>query len=69
MYFADSLGPKRCSFFKQQYEHMIPELLQFHPGVCGFYTIDAGFNLFQFPQEETTGVHDVDVLPIISTYM
>ena len=69
MYFADSLGPKRYSFFNQQYEHMIPELLQFHPGVCCFYTIYAGFNLLQFPQGETTGVHDVDILSIISTYM
>ena len=39
LYFADSLGRKKYSFLKQQYEQMMPEPLQIHPCVCGFYTI------------------------------
>ena len=68
LYFADSLCRKKYSF-KQHYEHMMPELLQTHPGVCGFYTIYAAFHLFKFRQEETAGVHDVNVLSFISNYM
>ena len=34
LYFADSLGRKKYSFFKQQYEQMMPEPLQSHPSVC-----------------------------------
>ena len=41
MYFADSLLRKKYSFLKQQYEQMMPERLQSHPSVCGFYTIYA----------------------------
>ena len=67
--FADSLGRKKYSFFKQHYEQMMPEPLQSHRGVCGFYTIYAAFHLFRFRQEEITGVHDVNVLPFISNYM
>ena len=62
LFFADSLGRKKYSFLKQQYEQMMPEPLQSHPSVCGFYTIYAAFHLFKFPQEEITGVHDVNVL-------
>ena len=69
LYFADSLGRKKYSFFKQQYEQMMPEPLQSHPSVCGFYTMNAAFHLFKFQQEEITGVHDVNVLSFISNYM
>ena len=69
LYFADSLGRKKYSFLKQQYEQMMPEPLPSHPSVCGFYTIYAAFHLFIFRQEETTGVHDVNVLSFISNYM
>ena len=63
-HFPDSLGRKKYSFLKQQYEEMMPEPLQSHPSVCGFYTIYAAFHLFKFRQEEITGVHDVNVLPL-----
>ena len=69
LYFADSLGRKKYSFLKQQYEQMMPEPLQSHPSVGGFYTIYAAFYLFKFRQEEITGVHDVNVLSFISNYM
>ena len=69
LYFADSLGRKKYSFLKQHYEQMMPEPLQSHPTVCGFYTIYAAFNLFKFQQEKFTGVHDVNVLSFISNYM
>ena len=69
LYFAVSLGRKKYSFLKQQYEHMMPEPLQSHPRVCGFYTIYAPFHLFRFRQEEITGVHDVNVLSFISFYI
>ena len=68
LYFADSLSRKKYSFFKQQYELMMPEQLQSHPSVCGFYTIYAAFHLFKFCQKEITGVHDVNVLSFISIY-
>ena len=69
LYFADSLGQKKYSFLKQHYEQMMPEPLQSHPSVCGFYTIYAAFHLFKFRQEEITGVHDVHVLSFISNYI
>ena len=69
LYFADSLGSRGYSFFKQHYKQMMPEPLQSHPSVCGFYTIYAAFHLFKFQQEEFTGVHDVNVLSFISNYM
>ena len=69
LYFADSLGLKNYSFLKQHCEQMIPEPLQSHYSVCGFYTIYAAFHLFKFQQEEITGVHDVNVLSFISNYM
>ena len=31
LYFADSLGRKKYSFLKQQYEQMMPEPIQSHP--------------------------------------
>ena len=58
LFFADFLG--RPSFFKQQYEQMMPEPQQSHPSVCGFYAIYAAFRLFIFQLEEITGVHDVN---------
>ena len=69
LYFADSLGCKRYSFLKQHYKQMMPTPLQSHPSVCEFHTIYAAFHLFKFRQEENTGVHDVNVLSIISKYM
>ena len=69
VFFADSLGRKKYSFLTQQYEQIVPEPLQSHPSVCLFYTIYAAFHLFKFRQEKITGVHDVNVLSLISNYM
>ena len=69
LYFADSLGRKKYSFLKQQYEQMMPDPPQSHPSDGGFYTIYAAFHLFKLRQEEITGVHDVNVLSFISIYM
>ena len=49
LYFADSLGRKMYSFLKQQYEQMMPEPLQSHPSVYGFYTIYAVFSSLKIP--------------------
>ena len=68
LYFADNLGRKKYSFLKQHYGQM-PEALQSHPSVSGFYTIYAAFHLFKFRQEEITGVHDVNVLSFIIIYI
>ena len=68
IYLADSLGRKKYSLLKQQNEQMMPEALQSHPSVCGFYAINAAFHLFKFRQE-ITGVHDVNVLSFITNYM
>ena len=69
LYFADSLGHKKYSYLKQHHEQIMPEPLQSHPSVCGFYTIHAAFHLFKLRQEEITGVHDVNKLSFISNYM
>ena len=69
LYFADSLGRKKYSFLRQHYEQTMPEPLQSHPIVCGFYTIYAAFHRFKFSHEEITRVHDVNVLSFISKYM
>ena len=69
LYFADSLGREKYNFLKQHYGQMLPETLQSHPSLCGFYTIYAAFHIFKFRQEKITGVHDVNVLSIISNYM
>ena len=69
LFFADSLGRKKYSFLKQHYGQMMPETIQSHPSVCGFYTIYAAFHLFKFRQIETTGVQDVNVFSFISNYM
>ena len=66
---ADSLRCKGHSFLKQHYEQMMPAPLQFHPSVCGFYTIYAALHLFKFQQEEITGVQDINVFSFISNYM
>ena len=69
-YFADSLGCKGYSFRNNQhYKQMMPAPLESHPSVCGFHTIYAAFHLFKFRQEETTGIHDVNVLAFISNFM
>ena len=69
LYFVDSLGRKKHSFLKQQFEQMMPEPLQSHTSLCGSYTIYAAFHLFKFRQEEITGVHDVNVLSFKCNYM
>ena len=69
LYFADSLGRQMYSLLKQHYEQMMPEPLESHPSVCGFYTIYAAFHLFKFRQEEITGFHDVNILSFIINYM
>ena len=70
LYFADSCGCKEYSCFNNQHnEQMMPAPLQTHPSVCGFYTIYAAFHLFKVQQEETTGVHDVNLFYFISNYM
>ena len=69
LYFVDSLARKKHGLLKQQLEQMMPEPLQSHPSVCGFYTINAAFHLFKLRQEEITGIRDVNVLSIISIYM
>ena len=69
LFFADSLGREKYSFLKQQHEQMMPEPLQSHHSVCGFYTIYAAFHLFKFRQEGITGFHDVNVLSFIGRYM
>ena len=69
LYFADFRGRKKYRFLKQQYEQMMPEPLQSHPSVCGFYTIYAAFQLIKFRQEEFTGVHDVNEFSFISKHM
>ena len=52
--FADSAGRKKCSFFKQQYEQIMPEPVESHPYVSGFYTIYAAFHFSKFRHEEIT---------------
>ena len=68
LYFADSLGRKKYSFLMRQYEQMMPEPLQHHTSVCGFYTIYAAFHLLKLRQE-ITGVQDVNLLSFINNYM
>ena len=67
--FADALGCKKHSFLKQHYKQMMPAPLQFHPDVYGFYTVHAAFHLFKFRQDEIIGVHNVNVLSLMSNYM
>ena len=69
LFFADSLGRKKYGVCKPQFEKMMPEPLQSHPSLCGFYTIYADFHLFKFRHEEITVVHDVSVLSFISKYL
>ena len=69
LFSADSLDCKKYSSLKQHYEQMMPEPLQSHPSVCGFYTIYAAFHFFKIRQEEITGVHDVNLLSFKSNYM
>ena len=60
LYSADSLGREKYSSFKQQYEQIMPDPLQYHPSVCCFYTKYAASHLFNI-LEEDTGVQDVDI--------
>ena len=53
----------------QQYTQMMPEPLQYHSSVSGVYIIYAAFHIFMFRQEEFIGVHDVNILSILSIYM
>ena len=53
-------------FLKHQKKQLMLEPVQSHPSDCGFYTIYAAFNLFIFRQDETTGLHDVNVVSFIS---
>ena len=69
LYFADSLARKKYNFLKNQYEQTMPEPLQSHPSVCGFYTIYASFRFFKLRQEGLTGVHDINVLSFIINCM
>ena len=64
--FADSLGRKKYSFRKQDYQQMMSEPLQSRPSNCSFYTIYAAFHLSKLQQEEITGVHDVNVFSFIN---
>ena len=59
--FANFLGHKTYRFLKQHYQQVMPEPLQSHPSVCGFYTTYAIFHLFKFRQEENTGISNVNV--------
>ena len=70
-FFADSpgLSINNYLFLKQNYGQMVGTRLQDHPSVCGFYTIYAGFHLFNFQQEKITFVHDVNVLSLMSNSM
>ena len=38
IYFADSLGRKDYNFVRKNCKRMIPEQLQLHQSLCGFYT-------------------------------
>ena len=70
LYFADSLGCKPYNFFNNQHpKQMMPAPLQSHPIVCGFHTKYATFHFLKFRQQETTGVHDIEILSFISKYM
>ena len=71
MHVADSLGISinNYPFLKQKYSQMHRIRLQNRHSACGFYTMYAAFHLFKFQQEEITGVHDVNVLFILSKFM
>ena len=58
LYSAPSLGRKDYNFLRKNNKRMIPERLQLHQSLCGFYTIYAAFLLFKFGQEAITGVDD-----------
>ena len=57
LYFADSVGCKRYSFLNNQhYKQMMPATLQFHPSVCGIYTIYAAFISSSFDSKNLQGI-------------
>ena len=39
LFFADLLARQKYSFLGTHYQPLIPQPLQVHPSVCGFYTI------------------------------
>ena len=65
---ADSLRRKHYNLLSKNYKRMIPERLQLHQSLSGFYTKYAGFLLIKFGQQEINGVHDLNVLSFISNY-
>ena len=69
MYFADSLDQKKYRFLEQHYKQLMPAQLQSHSSVCGLYTISAAFHLIMFYQQEIIGVHNFNLLWVISNYM
>ena len=71
LFFADSLGLSlnNYRFLKQNYSQMVRTRVQDHPSVRVFKTIFAAFHLFKFQRDQITGVHDVNVLSIISNFM
>ena len=69
LFFADSVGRRDYKFLRKNYKRMIPERLQLHQSLCGIYTRYAASLLFKFGQAEITGVHDLNVLSLISIYM
>ena len=54
---------------KQHFKKMMPELLQSHHSVCGFYTVYAACHLFKLPQEDFTGVHNGKVFSFSPKYV
>ena len=69
LYLADSFGLRDYNLLRKNYKRMIPERLQLHQSLCGFFTIYAAFLLLKFGQEEITGVHESNVLSFISNFM
>ena len=64
VFFAESLGREKYIFFKQHYKQMMTVPLQSHA-----YKFYATFHVFNFRQDETNGVHDVNVISLKSIYM
>ena len=65
VYFADTLGLGKYRLLKEHYKQILPELLQSHTSVRGFYMIYAAFHLFSFRQEKITEVHENNVLSFV----
>ena len=65
LHVSKCLECEKYSFFKQQYKQRCQRLYS----VCSFYKVYAAFHPFNFRQDENTGIHDVNVLLIISIFM